>query len=621
MNDQAREALSAAKAAVNENRYAQALNLLKAAFTPETDFSLLVRANKWLHSVEWPDLKPLKVAFLGGGTIDHTVEMVSFWLALSGFKLEPYLAPYDSWRVEVLRQNGNLYRFAPDIVWFLTNNNDIQMAESPGNDPQESVRNVDSAIGELESLWAKVKMALPAAMLIQNNMVGKPERVFGNLDSSLPIGFSYQQRLFNLRLIELAQNNAVTIFDISHLASCCGLWKWHDYSYWHHSKHPFSPQLSGWVGFYQARVLAAARSGAKKVIVLDLDNTLWGGVAADDGLEGIALGNGADGEAYTAFQRYLKQLSQSGIVLTVASKNEDAVARGVFTQHPEMVLSLDDIAVFKANWRNKADNIRETAAILNLGLDSFVFLDDNPAERALVRQELPMVEVPDLPEDPAEYIQTLDSRAYFEALSFSAEDRERTRMYRENSARAEIKISATNVEDYLRGLEMVGSGGFADTFHLPRMSQLVNKSNQFHPTTTRYTEAELKAFSERDDFIVRQYSLSDKFGDYGLISVLVLEIKDNTAIIDTWVLSCRVLERGMEEFILRDLLKIAAVKGVSELEGRYIPTKKNVLVAELYDRLGFEKIPACEGDDCAKWSLSLQQTERTSPLFIKNKEL
>jgi FkbH-like protein len=388
-------------------------------------------------------------------------------------------------------------------------------------------------------------------------------------------------------MLAAAAPDRVVIFDLDHQSALFGKARWLDHRFWYHSKHPFDFDAIGRVAHVGAQILASSKGLSKKCLVLDLDNTLWGGVIGDDGLDGIKLGTDADGEAFMAFQAYVKSLKERGVILAVCSKNEEATAKEPFLRHPDMKLGLEDIAVFRANWNNKVENIRQIANTLNIGLDSLVFVDDNPAEREIVRRFLPMIEVPELPEDPSDYVNALAAGCFFETVTFSAEDKERARYYKENAQRAELQLSFTDAADYLRSLEMSSEGGSADKFHLPRMSQLINKSNQFHLTGTRYSEAELEGFSKRDDITLRFFKLRDRFGDNGLISVLVLKQEEALLVIDTWVMSCRVLGRSMEEFIAAEILDVAHARNCRAVIGRYVPSLKNKLVSGLYARLGF----------------------------------
>jgi FkbH-like protein len=400
----------------------------------------------------------------------------------------------------------------------------------------------------------------------------------------------------------------VTLFDLDEIAAAYGKRRWVDARYWHHSKHAFAFDASGLLAHEAAAMLAAAKGLAKKCLVLDLDNTLWGGVIGDDGIEGIQLGSGTDGEAFAAFQGHIKALKDRGVILAVCSKNEEANAMAPFRDHPDMRLSLDDIAVFRANWDNKADNIRAIAETLNIGLDSMVFLDDNPVERGLVRRYLPMVTVPELPSDPAGYLDVLAAGRWFETLSFGAEDRQRADYYRDNAQRAGLQSQFRDHTDYLTSLEMAAEYGDLDSFRLPRMAQLIGKSNQFHLTGTRHGEAELRRRADGIAGQARWYALRDRFGDNGLISVVVFAWSDGVLDLDTWVMSCRVLARGMEEFILNDLVDQSLQRGCTAITARYVPSAKNGLVAGLYPRLGFTETAAEPGGtrcfrlDLAEWS-------------------
>jgi FkbH-like protein len=361
---------------------------------------------------------------------------------------------------------------------------------------------------------------------------------------------------------------------------------------------------AGLVAHHGARLIAASRGMSRKCLVLDLDNTLWGGVIGDEGIEGVRLGQGeAEGEAFRSFQVYLRSLKERGIILALASKNDEKIAVEAVTHHPDMVLRPDDFAVIVCNWSNKADNIRVIANTLDIGLNSLVFIDDNPTERALVRAELPMVAVPELPEDPAFFIRALDQQAYFETHVFSEEDRERAAMYRGNAKRKATLQQFADIGAFLRDLTMKAEIGPVDALHMPRFSQLINKSNQFHPTTTRYTEAQILAMTATQQVEAWWFKLRDRFGDNGLIASLILRKEGSTLEIDTWAMSCRVLGRGMEEFIQNHLLTLARERRMERIVGTYIPTKKNGLVRDLFAKLRYSQIDD-EGEK-ARWAIDV----------------
>ena len=359
-----------------------------------------------------------------------------------------------------------------------------------------------------------------------------------------------------------------------------------------------------------ARTIAAVRGLSRKCLVLDLDNTLWGGVIGDDGLGGIQLGQGsAIGEAFLAVQKMALELRSRGVVLAVCSKNEDHNARLPFREHPDMLLREHHIAVFQANWTDKAANLRAIASQLNIGVDSLVFLDDNPAERMQVRGELPLVAVPELPEDPALYPRTLAAAGYFETVGFSKEDRERADYYQANAQRAAALNASGDIGAYLASLDMVCTIGLVDEIARPRVAQLINKSNQFNLTTRRYSESELGAAIEGPSRHVVQVRLVDRFGDNGIISVLIADKKGKTWEIDTWLMSCRVLGRRVEEACLSHLVVAARQAGAGELVGKYVASPKNGMVADHYKKLGF--LPLGTNNGLSLWRLALDEFRAT----------
>ena len=365
---------------------------------------------------------------------------------------------------------------------------------------------------------------------------------------------------------------------------------------WHQAKQLVSPTLAPLYGEHLARIAAATAGLSRKCLVLDLDNTLWGGVIGDDGIDGIQLGQGSpSGEAFLAFQRYAAQLARRGVILAVCSKNDLHVAEAAFA-HPEMALKRSDIAAFVANWEDKAGNLRRIASMLDIGLDSLVFVDDNPAERDIVRRELPEVAVPELPDDVANYPARIAAAGYFEAVSFTSDDAERGRSYALNAERKAAQSQATDMDGYLRGLQMVLRVNRIGAAELARTTQLINKTNQFNLTTRRYTEAEVERMASNPQAIALALRLEDKFGDNGLISVVLARadaaIEADELLIDSWLMSCRVLGRQVESAVLEVLAEAAAAAGWRALVGEYRPSERNGMVAEHYPRLGFEQRPA-----------------------------
>lgn len=353
-------------------------------------------------------------------------------------------------------------------------------------------------------------------------------------------------------------------------------------------------------------IISSIEGKFKKCLILDLDNTVWGGVVGDDGWENIQIGHGLGiGKAYTEFQEWVKKLKNRGIIVCVCSKNDEDKAKEPFEKNPEMVLKLDDISVFIANWENKADNIRTIQRILNIGFDSMVFLDDNPFERNLVRENVPGVLVPELPEDPGNYLEYLYSLNLFETASYSSADKDRTKQYQIEAKRVATAKKYTNEADFLKSLNMVSEVSGFTNFNTPRVAQLSQRSNQFNLRTIRYTEDQITAIENDPKQKGFAFSLKDKFGDNGLIAVVILQEKNaDTLFIDTWFMSCRVLKRGMENFTLNTIVAWAKENGYKQIIGEYLPTPKNGMVAEHYPNLGFETI---EKSDTAQWLLNLEK--------------
>jgi FkbH-like protein len=390
----------------------------------------------------------------------------------------------------------------------------------------------------------------------------------------------------------MAAQDGVDLVALDREAARDGLDAWHDAALWHRSKQEVTLRAAPAYGELVARLVAARAGRSYKCLVLDLDNTLWGGVIGDDGMDGIVIGQGSPlGEGFVAVQEYARELARRGIILAVSSKNDEANALEPFERHPDMVLRRADIACFRANWNDKASNIRAIAQELNIGLDALVFLDDNPFEREFVRTELPMVAVPEVPDDPAMVPAVLADAGFFESLGITAEDRERTAQYQENVARAQLRSESSDLEGYLRGLDMRMVWRRFDRMGLPRIVQLINKTNQFNLTTRRYTEQEVAAVMTDPAAFGLQIRLLDRFGDNGIIAIVIGRLgADGVCGIDTWLMSCRVLGRQVEQATLNLVAATAAAMGADRLRGFYVPSAKNAMVKEHYAKLGFAPV-------------------------------
>lgn len=605
-----RSALATIKNQIKDFKYEEAFLALRNLADAHADFAVQHRFAKLFASLPTNtlantlDLKPLKVAILSTSTIDQFLGPFSFYLATAGFSAKFLTPPINTLQQTVLDPESDLYAFKPDIIWLFTHYRDIPFSIAPGCSQQSVEEVVQKVCDSFTTLWRALK-AHNSGFVIQNNADIPMERVFGNYESNVPWSRSCFLRRFNLALAEaVVLESGVNLFDLDHISSVFGKSHWQTESYWHHSKHAFSPNAIGPMAFQGSRLIQGIKGLAKKCLVLDLDNTLWGGIIGDDGVEGIRLGNGsAEGEAFLAFQTYLKALKERGIILTVCSKNQDENARIPFESHEEMCLHLEDFALFVANWNNKADNILHISKTLGIGLESMVFIDDNPVERDLVARLLPMVEVPQLPEDPALFVRTLDHLCLFETSSFLAEDKIRGEMYQHNAQRQQNRDQFFNLDDFLKDLHMGSSFGDINSNNLSRCAQLINKSNQFHLTTTRYLETELQKMVEDKKTLCRYYRLQDRFGDNGLVSVVILRHESDVMVVDTWVMSCRVFSRGLDAFIHNDLVAISKAHGCHSISGCYIPSKKNSLVEKLYASFGYEQT-STEGKT-THWRLSL----------------
>jgi FkbH-like protein len=495
---------------------------------------------------------------------------------------------------EAGRENSALKKFAPDVVLLAMDAHTV------------AAEGVDAALENMAACWRMAQQNLGATVVQQTVLPVLPALAGNNEQRLAGSGAAVIARV-NERMRAEADAAGVHLLAVDAAAAQDGVALWFEAALWHRAKQEVHPRVSHLYGEQVGRLLAALRGRSAKCLVLDLDNTLWGGVIGDDGLEGIVLGQGsAVGESYVELQRYAQALSERGVVLAVCSKNDEENALAPFGGHPEMVLKRGDIACFVANWEDKATNLRAIAERLNLGLDAMVFVDDNPFERNLVRTELPMVAVPELPEDPADYVRTIAAGGYFETVSVTDDDRARAAQYQANAEREKLRGSTTDMAGYLRSLEMKLLWDAFDRVGLSRIVQLINKTNQFNLTTKRYAEPEVVKWMEDRDAMTLQMRLTDRFGDNGIIGLIIGKKVGDALEIDTWLMSCRVLGRQVEEATLNLIVEQARKMGARRIRGEYLPTKKNGMVREHYGKLGFRKTgEAAEGG--SKWELDVEE--------------
>lgn len=556
-------------------------------------------------------LQPLRLGIAGSGTIDMIVPQLIASAARHGIALECVVTPYGQAYQQAIDATSALRSAGCDLVLIAMLWHDVpgltgSLAE---ND------DVDASLAFLSQIADGMRQS--GAGVIFQTLVPPSASQFGSLDRALTGTRRRRLDAINAALSRLATDPADHVFDVAALAERIGLDRWIMRRDWNVAKLPFAAGCIPAYAEHLARFLAATRGLSRRCLVLDLDNTLWGGILGDDGLEGLALGEGDPvGEAHLALQRYALDLHQRGILLAVSSKNDPDFARTAVETHPEMLLRARHFAAFQANWSDKAANLRAIADEVSLGLSSLVFLDDNPAERALIRRLLPEVAVPELPQDPSYYVDVLDAAGYFEAVSYSAEDAARTEFFQQNKARKALLSQSGGLDSYLASLDMTAQFGAFDETGLERIAQLVGKSNQFNLTTRRYTPSQLREIMADPDHATVQVRLRDCFGDNGMVSVVILKQTSASCVeIDTWLMSCRVLGRRLEEAVLRQLLSIARARGAKTLIGRYLPTDRNAIVRDHYAKLGFSLVETMP-DGGSVWSLETSADPSSPPIAI-----
>ncbi len=561
---------------------------------------------------DFSGLRTLKLAVLGDSATQMLVQAIKGYGYDNDIKFEIFEADYDQIELQVYDNGSELYQFDPEfiLIFFCTNKLHKKFGKlSFDSKSRFASHNLD----EFSKLVSTIHSRL-AAKIIFFNFNEIDEALFGNFANKTPVSFTYQLRKINLGLMDLCQQvKNLFIVDLNLLQSRLGYGQIFDNKIYVNTELLFSVEILPVIAKAINDIILSVKGNFKKCLILDLDNTTWGGIIGDDGVENIQIGDLGIGKAFTELQLWAKQLKQRGIILAICSKNDEANAKEPFEKHPDMILRMDDIAVFVANWNNKADNIRYIQGVLNIGFDSMVFLDDNPFERNLVRTNIPEVTVPELPEDPAEYLNYIRSLNLFETASFTAEDEQRTKQYQEEANRAILQQQFTNENDFLKSLNMVSVVEPFNKFNTPRVAQLTQRSNQFNLRTIRYTEEEVVRVSSSDDHITLAFSLADKYGDYGLISLVIMKRTDATTLfIDTWIMSCRVLKRNMENFVLNTMVSTGLQKGYTILEGEYLPTAKNNMVKDHYKDLGFKF-------DNGIWKLQLKDyVPRECCIEIKN---
>ena len=524
------------------------------------------------------DFAKYKIAVLGNCSTQHLATALKGYGYIEKYNFDIFDSDYNQIDSQIMDEMSELYSFLPDYVLIFMSSEKLY-EDFCKTDLNSRNTFADNIIQKLRMYYETVNQRLKTNIL-QLNFVELDDRIFGNYGNKIDNSFIYQIRKLNLLLMELSENiKNVFVIDLEWLQNTYGRKNLYDDKMYYIAKMPISTNLLPEAAKQIVDVIKSLKGRIKKCIILDLDNTLWGGVIGDDGLNKIQIGELGLGHAFSDFQMWLKELKNRGIILAICSKNNEDIAKEPFEKHPEMVLRLEDISMFVANWDDKATNIKHIQETINIGMDSIVFIDDNPFERNLVKSLIPDITVPDLPEDPSQYLSYLKELNLFETASYSENDKDRTKQYQAEVGRETMKSTYSDFNDYLKSLEMVGTVHEFNEFEVPRISQLTQRSNQFNLRTIRYTEAEIENIINDKNYVTLSFSLKDKFGDYGLISGVIMKKQDDdTLFIDTWLMSCRVLKRGMEEFIINNVVNKAKEEGYSKIIGEYIKTPKNAMV-------------------------------------------
>ena len=602
-----------ALASIHPDEPARARALAAQAVTPLLDYSSLRSLRRYL-TPRAEAATDLRLAVLGGPSTIQLVELLAVFLTAAGIETRIFQGGYGLFRQDILTSGSALDAFAPQIVFVATSGRDAGRRPDITEGREAVVARVEAETMDWRRLWAHANERWGASV-VQNTFDLPPWGALGHFALRHPAALeSYLDQLN--RSFAAQAPPFVVLHDLGRLVCEAGAREWFDPRFYLEAKMPCGPECLVAYAHSVASLLGAMRGRSRKVLVLDLDDTLWGGTVGDVGAGGIVLGQGsAEGEAFVAFQQYVKALHARGIILAICSKNDEVRAKEPFEQHQEMVLTLSDCACFVASWHDKAESLREISSRLGLDLDAFVFVDDNPAERALVRQLLPAVAVPDLPDDPAGYIQALARYRYFETTCFTDEDAHRSSYYAHNAERTALASKAADIETFLASLEMTARVEPVSSLNIERVTQLINKSHQFNLTTRGYTRAQVQTIASDPAWCTVTIHLKDRLGDHGLISVLFAHTVDQAFDIDTWITSCRVLQRGVEQVALDALIDKALSLGCGVVTGSYVPSPKNEMVRDHYARLGFEASGAEGGT--TRWRLPVGASRRARASAIR----
>jgi FkbH-like protein len=563
--------------------------------------------------IELSSLPKIRIAVVGSYSTQHFTLVLKYLLYLKGFNGEIYEGDYNSINIEILNTNSELYKFSPEYVLILPYYTDIKIFPPLLGDEAAINQALEENLNYFIRMWEYLKL-IQGIQILQTNIVIPNFRQLGNFEGNVAYSRENFLRLLNLNLVKIKPDNVV-IIDLEYIASDAGKRNWFDYTNYFLNKSGFNIIFMGRVVRYFVNMISIGKGKIKKCLVLDLDNTLWGGIVGDEGPLGIQIDpNDAVGEAFRFFQNYLLSLKECGVILAVCSKNDEDIAKAPFFENQNMILKYDDISCFIANWNDKVENIRRIADELSIGIDSLVFFDDNPAERSIVSRLLPEVLVVDVPEDTALYVRALSNTNAFDRFALTPEDLSRAATYRKNNERKHFRTSFSDYNDYLKSLEMEAKIGIVSSKERRRFVQLINKSNQFNLRTKRYTDSAIEELESNEKYKLLFIELRDCFDNYGIISCIILKIDGDSCFIDTWVMSCRVLKRQIEDLALSLIIKQAKQYGCRCIKGEYIPTEKNKMVSRLFDDFGFS---LDEDGESKKYSFLLTEIRENNNLCIK----
>lgn len=559
-----------------------------------------------------------RIAVLGGSTTHDIIRMLELFLLNYGIEPEFYESEYAQYWQDAMFDNEELVQFHPDLIYIHTTGRNITFFPDMEDSLQGIEDKLEAQMNHFRAMWEKLENTYHCPV-IQNNFEFPFYRILGNRDSYDPHGkTAFIQRL-NMEFARYAaQQEHFYIYDIQYESAAFGLDRWTDPSYWHMYKYAMSMQAIPDFAFHLSHIIKAVFGKNKKAFVLDLDNTLWGGIVGDDGPENLEIGQETSmGQVYQEFQGYLKEHKKIGVLLNVDSKNEEENALAGL-KHPEGILKPEDFIVIKANWLPKSQNLIEIASELNIGRDALVFVDDNPAEREIIRQHVPETAVPEMTDgdqvNPDQFIRILDKNAYFEVVTLSEDDKHRNEMYKANAMRKEQEESFGNYSDFLKSLEMEAVIRGFEPVYYSRIAQLTNKSNQFNLTTKRMTQAEVEQMAQDPGYITLYGKLKDKFGDNGVVSLVIGKKNGDTLELILWLMSCRVLKRDMEQAMLDTLVWQSRESGIRKLHGYYYKTAKNAMVKDFYGAMGFQKLSEKDGD--SEWEYVIPEKYENKNLVI-----